>query len=196
MLCNYRDPDSPLLQAGYCTYADYPCGFVENRDVCHGTYFLYIGRFNTLFKVGISRIGRTKKKRLIEQGLNEAYVLSPIPNLPKALKLEQLISETLMIPDRLHRSQKVESFLSKEVWDWKKIHDFLDGIRHLFKMEHFQIQKDFRVSSLEPIHLEEGLSISGLVLWIQGPWLIFLDDNEHTKILNLKELEGYELGGI
>ncbi len=195
-LCNYREPEAPLMRQGHCTYANYPCGYIQNRDVCHGTYFLYFGRFNSLFKVGISRSARTKKKRLVEQGLNEAYILSPIGGLPKALRLEELISETLGVPDRLHADAKVKSFESTQHWNWTPIHEFLLEVQNLFQIDHIKIQEDFRTEHLLRMEVRPRTVISGTVLWIQGSWMIFLDEEGQHRILNLKELEGYEIGGI
>lgn len=196
VLCNYREPDSPLMMKGKCTYVEYPCGFVENRDVCHKSYFLYFGRFNSLFKVGISRIARTKKKRLIEQGLNEAYVLTPIRGLPEALKLEDLFVETLGLPDRISSADKISSFTNRERWNWEKVHQFLNSSMDRFQIDHFKIQQDFRVERLQQVEIFPFQTISGLILWIQGPWMIFLDEDGNNRIINLKELEGYELEGM
>lgn len=188
--CNYRDEDSPLFKAGWCDPWDPPCGFVNNAKRCHTNYILYIGRYNSLLKVGIT--GRGRIDRLQEQGMNEAVIFRGIEGLPTALLLEEFVSDLLGVPMRLTTEQKVSSFSDNRNLDFSEIVEVMkdvDELKHL-PMDHVSVYPDLLLeTSPDHIQISPGTTVEGNVVWIQGD-LMILDTYES---LRLRDLTGWEV---
>ncbi len=191
--CNYLEEDSPLVSMGRCTWESYPCGYSENRDICHSPYMLYIGRFNSLLKVGITKGSRGKYTRILEQGLNEAMAIHPIDGLPQALELEAWVSRHFGIPDKLTRDEKVRSFTERGEISWQKIVDWT--MESGFSVDHFVMYPTLTLNQLQKLSLDENMVLEGLVIWIQGNWIV-LAIGRQFYALDAKELIGYELRGF
>lgn len=193
MSCTYAQETSPLVEAGWCTPVDFPCNYEENAQACHSSYFLYIGRFNGRFKVGISQIARGKTKRPLEQGLNEAILLSPIAGLPTALAWEHHLKQKLDIPDYLSFVEKVYSFIDLQPFTWKPILKQLEPYRSKLAVEHLFLYPDFRLKHrVSPVQLTESMKLEGLVVWIQGNVAILLTEKGYVG-LDLSALQSYEI---
>ncbi len=190
--CNYLEPDSQLVKVGWCTHDFYPCGYYENRETCHQSYLLYVGRFNSRFKVGISRRSRGETVRLVEQGLNEALVLQKIDGLPFALALEHHLSNELNVPDRLTTDEKGESFAqstsnSEVAEKFERIGEIFLSIAHRYNLEisHQNLipDLDLKDAKVLTVTASQNLTLKGTIVWLQGDWMVLhIQQNEFAAV--------------
>jgi len=193
--CNYRDHDSPLMREGWCTSDDFPCGILGNSERCHSNYYLYVGRYNNLFKVGITKSSRGKTTRAAEQGLNDAILVGGIKGLPTALVLEEFVSELLNIPLNITTEQKIQSFTSADRMPLGEYYNKLTECEELdeLSIDYIQTLPDLSIKTdLSPIKIAEDECIQGNVIWIQGD-LVLLDTFE---VVGIKNMHGWEVQGL
>jgi len=193
--CNYREHDSPLMREGWCTSEDYPCGILANSERCHSNYYLYVGRYNNLFKVGITQSSRGKTTRIAEQGLNDAILVGGIKGLPTALVLEEFVSELLDIPLNITTEQKIQSFTSADRTPLGEYYKILTECEELDErsIDYIRALPDLHIKTdLSHIKITEGKYIQGNVTWIQGD-LVLLDTFE---VVGIRDLHGWEVLGL
>lgn len=109
-----------------CNLEDPPCHDLYRRDsFCKTEHIVYIGRFGSLFKVGVTRNSRKENSgihsRFLEQGIDEAFIISQRLTLPEAQRLEAKLSSLLNIPKWISFPEKVESIIKNS-----KMKDFPD----------------------------------------------------------------------
>jgi hypothetical protein len=95
MKCVFQRLDSALIRNGQCSKTNFPCKIVSNKMKCHSPHLFYFGRFGNLLKVGIIRKQRMGGflSRILEQGLQEFYIINYISSLPKVLEIEDTFKE-------------------------------------------------------------------------------------------------------
>jgi hypothetical protein len=95
MKCVFQRLDSALIRNGHCSKTNFPCKIVSNKMKCHSPHLFYFGRFGNLLKVGIVRKQRMGGflNRILEQGLQEFYIINYISSLPEVLEIEETFKE-------------------------------------------------------------------------------------------------------
>jgi hypothetical protein len=179
------DPNNPL------------CHNVYNANRCHSPYNLYIGRFGSFFKVGITSSLRRGRGhiRLVEQGLNEAWFVESFPNLEKVLEVEKYLSSFPMITDRLPLQVKYKEFISssntslsdffsKETLDW-----FFPGK----KITYHDLFPDEKIidSSLTLDRCPD--KIEGTIILSQGSLIIWKTLDGHFFLTDSRNLVGRQV---
>lgn len=112
--CLFEGPGKPFNVE--CTPKNPPCQLEYMQARCWSSYYLYLGRFCNKIKVGVSSCKRRDGKyyRLIEQGLDEALVLSKFPSLKEAMDAETQIAELFNLTTYFTFVDKVNLLVEQE----------------------------------------------------------------------------------
>ncbi|RLI72078.1 hypothetical protein DRO91_02815 [Candidatus Heimdallarchaeota archaeon] len=206
--CIFEGPGEPYGKK--CSKENPPCGNRENIIRCYGEHLVYIGRFGTIIKVGITSRKRSEGKyyRLIEQGLDEAIIMKGVATLKEALKIEATISEKFGIRTAIRFGEKVDEITKmppeekkKRKLDW---HNWAEKLLALWpekKITFLDLKglwKDWE-GKITPKKVFTPLELTGEVMLVKGNVLILKSKNEETKnkekyyAINLSRLKGFEL---
>ncbi len=187
--CKYCDDDediaylkclfhSPLKVYGSKCFADHPlCSYTDNIYRCFDRYYLYIGRIGEQIKTGISRYRSSslKFKRLIEQGLNEAWIIYPFESLSDVTSFERLLIDEYGLEERITFAEKVEnliypSTISLESFFTENQYKELFPDKKIIKKEYYRegFFNNYLSSSFEIVLKQETDEIQGNVVFSQG----------------------------
>lgn len=114
LLCILKGAGAPY--AKLCDLENPPChDLYRIESFCKTEHIVYIGRFGSLFKVGVTRNSRKENSgihsRFLDQGLDEAFIISQGLTLPEAQRLEAKLSTLLRIPKWISFPEKVENII-------------------------------------------------------------------------------------
>lgn len=166
------------------------------RQCMEDVFFLYLASFNSLLKVGISRMFRLKT-RLVEQGADFGAKLLKIKDGKKARKIEQELSHKLNVVDRVNGSQKFEHLFGDPNTSLKKITSSIQKLNALgyeINPEIYDLRSYYRLDrvSNEPVFIDNarGKTIKGKVVALKGNILILETDKGGNIALNTHDLIG------
>jgi hypothetical protein len=174
--CLFDGPGTPF-GASTCDPNNPHCQNVDNVRRCHSPYNLYVGRFGSLIKVGITSSLRRGNGhiRLVEQGLNEAWFIESFPDLEKVLEAEKFLSSFPMVTDRLPLQVKhqelsspsnasLSDFFSQKTLDW-----LFPGI----KITYHLLFPDTKIVDTPLILDRSSDKIEGTIVYSQGSLIIW-----------------------
>ncbi len=131
--CIFEGPGKPFDVK--CTLESYPCQLAWKHARCYSDHYLYLGRFGNKIKVGISNCRRSEGKyyRLIEQGLDEALVLSKFSSLENVLAAEAMIADQLHLTTFLTFADKIQLLTNYEkTSEIVSLYDYAEQLLELY----------------------------------------------------------------
>lgn len=130
--CIFEGPGIPFNSI--CTPENPPCKLDYMCSKCWSDHYLYLGRFGNNIKVGTSNCQRKEGKyyRLIEQGLDEALVLSKFQSLQEVLSVETQIAEMFNLTTFFTFADKVDLLQKPEITNECDLHLYLSKLERLF----------------------------------------------------------------
>ncbi|MHA1221895.1 MAG: DUF2797 domain-containing protein [Candidatus Heimdallarchaeaceae archaeon] len=173
--CLFHSPY--LIYNRKCTIRNILCKEKENIQKCFKKYYLYLGRFGNIIKVGVGNLYYSKYKysRILNQGLNEAIIVSPFHSLEEATRYERFLIDEIGIEERIRFEEKVESLLEptqtrlEDYFPLKQMKELFVG-KKIIQMNFFPDNPlEHILSSSFSIHQEKLIfDLNGRIIYIQG----------------------------
>ncbi len=203
---------SLMVYGARCNPKEEPlCEDFKNALYCSSAHVLYIGLFGGILKVGVTRYssqssGRTYQDRIIEQGLDYAYVFhfKGATSLPVLQEMEAKISERFGFQTKITFNEKVEEIedeitsntKSKHKVLWlkkaaKEVKEYLlsNGLE-VSEVEYFSLRDYYIIPKVESLYvLKHPLWVIGKIVGFKGH-LIFMRRDDGLYLFNLYDLEG------
>ncbi|MFX1521409.1 MAG: DUF2797 domain-containing protein [Promethearchaeota archaeon] len=206
-LCILKGAGAPYEKQ--CNLDDPPCHDLYRRDsFCQTEHLVYIGRFGSLFKAGVTRKSRKEfsgmYSRLLEQGLDEALIISQGLTLPEAQRLEAKVSALLNVPKWISFAAKAESIIAnvKKKLSQEEPLTKMDAIRTKLArfvpedtISHVIVDHAYMMGYINPDSIEwitRPEQIEGEVAVIKGNVLITRLDSKYL-VYDLAKLQGREI---
>jgi len=197
--CLYHSPWKYF--GGECTNNNPICNYNENVFKCFADYYLYLGRFGTNIKVGISRLGKGKNKfyRLVHQGLNEAIVIFPFRSLPAVTRYERFLIDEIGIKERITFEEKAYD-LTHGYDENIEYYYSLKQIKELFdskKVLHLQLYPDNPlndiIGSMSDVAKKQDIDkLTGMIIYTQGNMGVLKVGN-NLQLFDINKLIGREI---
>ena len=203
--CLFEGPGTPFESV--CTPENPPCKVDWMRSKCWSDHYLYLGRIGNKVKVGISNCKRKEGKfyRIIEQGLDEALVLSKFKSLQEVLSMEVKIAEMLNLTTYFTFMDKINLLTNQQddAHTECNLHEYLSKLEPLFPDITFSFidltdvwQKFPTNHTIKEVTFPQ--KIEGTVVTAQGNILFVrpFDIPSSQNVLNaynLSRLVGYEI---
>lgn len=176
------------------------CLNAMKRESCRkDNFFIYLVAFNSLLKVGITRNFRFRL-RVIEQGADFAAKICSITDGRKARKIEQEISKSLMITDRVRGNQKLNHLFSDPNLSLEKINKSIEKLREnkftiLNNPEIYDLRKYYKLENIDsmPMMLNnlKDKNLKGKIISLKGNILVL--KNSENYAVNTHDLIGRKI---
>jgi hypothetical protein len=168
------------------------CANRKQRENCIETnFYVYLAGFGEKVKVGVSNEKRLME-RWVEQGADFAAKISYLQSGENARKLEQEISRSLKIADRIHGEEKQKMLFSDPnitIMTLMKTVAKLrsNGFSHrLMQPEIFDLRPYYRLDQIvfEPvaIKVKTGMELSGRVVAVKGNVFVLRRGHEFFSV--------------
>ncbi len=202
--CIFEGPGKPFDDK--CTLESYPCQLSWKHVRCYSDHYLYLGRFGNKVKVGTSNCRRSEGKyyRLIEQGLDEALVLSKFNSLESVLAAESMIADQLHLTTFLTFVDKIQLLSNYEATtEIVSLYAYAEQLLELYPdctitnidlLETWgQINADLNIKTVSFPN-----ALAGEVIYSRGNVLLVrpveqLDSEKVVYAYNLSHLKGLEI---
>lgn len=177
------------------------CINMKRREDCkEEKYFVYLAAFDSLIKVGISMEFRVLE-RLVEQGADMAAKVGMVTDGLLARKLEQEISASIGVVDRVRGDRKHELIFGSPNNAAIALFNAINRLRatsfapHMIYPQIYDFRKYYRMNRVpkmpKKIHVKEDEEIAGTVVAAKGNLIVLENHDYHA--LNAHELIGREI---
>ena len=191
----------PRSRAATCDPLFNPNCHIEERrqTICKFPHVVYLVAFRNLVKVGTAIKGR-ELLRVYEQGARVFSVLTVVQNYPKAVVLEGEIAkkyEEVKEKPRIKYEDVIVRDDNRLQRLREKLNQLTERIASDFGFSNYSEAKILYYPCLEreELLLIRGKEFRGKIVGYIGPFLILEDRNHVESIVDLREIEGMNIGG-
>lgn len=168
------------------------CANKKQRESCiENNFFIYLAGFGSKVKVGISNEKRVME-RWVEQGADFAAKIAYIQSGENARKLEQEISKSLEIVDRIHGDEKQRLLFNNPNITITSIMKNIAKLKtngfsqHLMQPEIFDLRPYYRLDKIffepVPVKIKKDMELSGKVVAAKGNIFVIRNGHEFFSV--------------
>lgn len=172
----------------------------KRRDDCtKEKYVIYLAAFNSILKVGISLEVRLLE-RLVEQGADFGAIVGRVTDGLTVRRIEQEISATLGITDRVRGDQKKRMLFCNPNIAMTNINQAIEKLKDKFSQyviqpQIFDLRKYYRLHNVffdpQELSILEDTKLKGSIVAAKGNILVI--ENGGFSVFNAHEMLGREI---